>query len=101
MWASWIKQNWHRKVVYIVITHDGAAYGDNYAAELADRADQERLAKIKSDVAARISDMQLRRAAARATGDYTLSDALRDEMVAAGIAVNDDSAARRKTPATE
>lgn len=90
MWASWVANNYRRKEPHIVVSHDRAKYGDNYAAEIKARDEEQRQRKIRDAMTPnRIADLQSRRAKARAEKDYALADALRDELVAAGVTVAD------------
>ena len=98
LWLSWFRQNFLRHFfgpVYVVITKDPeSGHGPKYRARLI-AEEQARLRREKvAETLRRADEIQEARAAARARKDFALADALRAELEAAGIQVNDNKLAR-------
>ena len=90
VWVAWIKKNWNRKTVYIVVDSDKEGHGARYYAELVAQATERIKANHRKQVMSELEDLQAQRAAARAAGDFALADELRDKLTAAGFVVADN-----------
>jgi hypothetical protein len=90
VWASWYLKNRKYKFDSVIISTDPEDHGASYVAKLEkERADSE-AAAARSSIESRLTELQARRAIARAAKDWATADAIRDEIEAVGISVRDE-----------
>lgn len=89
VWKEWIKKNWRRKTIYIVVENDGFDHGAAFAEEIKKRQEKEQKDAKKRETLARLDQLKAAREQARKEKNFVLADQIRDEMIAAGIVVKD------------
>lgn len=95
LWIKWFWQSFRRKISgttieYVIIEDDREGHGPRYAAELLERAIEQERARVRAAMTPeRLADLQRQRDEARARKDFATADALRDQILAAGLVVAD------------
>lgn len=87
-WTTWLYQRkW--KFEYVVVMPDGAEHGAAYVKALQEKEAAQKYKILQVDIEHRLQSLQSQRLLAREAKNYALADALRAEIEAAGIVVND------------